>query len=150
VALDSDEGIVELLFRSLRDEGDRTILPLVMNVADPSPGLGWRGTERPPLPARGRPDLVLALALIHHIAITANVPVPEFLGWLAELGGELVIEFVDPKDEMAQQLLAAKRAGLHDDYGQESFERALEERFEVRRSERLESGTRVLYHAAPR
>jgi hypothetical protein len=150
VALDSDEGIVELLYRSLRDEGDRTMLPLVMNIADPSPGLGWRGAERPPLPDRGRPELVLCLALIHHVAITANVPIPEFLGWLAELDAEVVIEFVDPEDPMAQRLLAAKRAGLHSDYEQASFERALAEVFDVVRSEQLESGTRTLYHCSPR
>ena len=59
----------------LRDEGDEKILPLTMNLADPSPGLGWRGLERRAMPDRGKPDLVLALALVHHVAISANVPV---------------------------------------------------------------------------
>ena len=74
----------------------------------------------------------------------------EFLGWLRELGTELVIEFPTPEDPMAARLLARKREGTHDDYTQESFERALSEVFEVERSERLESGTRVLYRARPR
>jgi hypothetical protein len=72
VAVDADQGPVELLYRDLRDEGNESILTLTMNLADPSPGLGWRGLERRSLPERGRPDLVLALALVHHVAISAN------------------------------------------------------------------------------
>jgi SAM-dependent methyltransferase len=150
VALDADEGPVELLYRDLRNEGDERILPLTMNLADPSPGLGWRGLERRALPDRGTPDLVLALALIHHVAISANVPVKEFVDWLASLGAALVIEFPTREDPMVKKLLAPKREGLHPDYELGFFERTLKEAFEVERSERLESGTRVLYHARPK
>jgi SAM-dependent methyltransferase len=150
LAIDADQAVVDALYRSLREEGTKTILPLVMNIADPSPGLGWRGKERKPLPERGTPDLTLCLALVHHVVIGANIPMREFLDWLRELGTELVIEFPTPEDPMAARLLARKREGTHDDYTQESFERALSEAFEVERSERLESGTRVLYRARPR
>ena len=64
VAVDADAAVVEALYRELRADGVDTILPLVGNLADPSPGLGWRGEERRPLVARGRPDLTLALALV--------------------------------------------------------------------------------------
>ncbi|HEY1275635.1 MAG TPA: class I SAM-dependent methyltransferase [Thermoleophilaceae bacterium] len=150
VAVDADQGPVELLYRDLRTEGNEQILPLTMNLADPSPGLGWRGLERRPLAERGRPDLVLALALVHHVAISANVPVKEFVDWLASLGSALVIEFPTREDPMVQKLLAPKRDGLHPDYELEYFERVLGEAFEVERSERLESGTRVLYFARPK
>jgi SAM-dependent methyltransferase len=150
VAVDADQGPVELLYRELRDEGDETILPLTMNLADPSPGLGWRGLERRAMPDRGKPDLVLALALVHHMAISANVPVREFVDWLHSLGSALVIEFPTREDPMVKQLLAPKREGLHPDYELDYFERTLKEAFEVERSERLESGTRVLYHARPK
>jgi SAM-dependent methyltransferase len=150
VAVDADQGPVELLYRDLRDEGNEQILTLTMNLADPSPGLGWRGLERKALPDRGKPDLVLALALVHHVAISANVPVKEFLDWLASLGSALVIEFPTREDPMVQKLLAPKRDGLHPDYELEYFERTLKESFEVERSERLESGTRVLYFARPK
>ena len=126
------------------------ILPLTMNLADPSPGLGWRGLERKSMPERGKPDLVLALALVHHVAISANVPVKEFIDWLASLGSALVIEFPTREDPMVKQLLAPKRDGLHPDYELEFFERTLKDAFEVERSERLESGTRVLYYARPK
>jgi 2-polyprenyl-3-methyl-5-hydroxy-6-metoxy-1,4-benzoquinol methylase len=150
LAIDADEGPVELLYRDLRAEANERILTLTMNLADPSPGLGWRGLERRALPERGKPDLVLALALIHHVAISANVPVREFVDWLASLGSSLVIEFPTREDPMVQKLLAPKREGLHPDYELSFFERCLAEAFEVERSERLESGTRVLYHARPK
>jgi hypothetical protein len=150
VAVDADQGPVELLYRELRDEGDETILPLTMNLADPSPGLGWRGLERRAMPDRGRPDLVLALALIHHIAISANVPVKEFVEWLAGLGCAVVIEFPTREDPMVEKLLAPKREGLHPDYELGFFERCLADAFEVERRERLRSGTRVLYFARPK
>ena len=150
VAVDADQGPVELLYRDLRKERHEGILTLTMNLADPSPGLGWRGLERSSLPERGRPDLVLALALIHHVAISANVPITEFIDWLASLGSALVIEFPTREDPMVQKLLAPKRDGLHPDYELDFFERTLNDAFVVERSERLESGTRVLYFARPK
>jgi SAM-dependent methyltransferase len=150
VALDADEGISEALYRSLRDEGNTKILPLVMNATDPSPNLGWRGSERTQLERRGKPDLVLCLALLHHVSITGNVPVREFVDWLAGLGAEVVIEFMTREDPMVKRLLAAKREGLHRDYERGFFERTLGEAFEITRTEELGSGTRVLYHARPR
>jgi SAM-dependent methyltransferase len=150
VAVDADQGPVELLYRDLRDEDNERILTLTMNLADPSPGLGWRGLERRSMPDRGRPDLVLALALIHHVVISANVPVKEVVDWLASLGAALVIEFPTREDPMVKKLLAPKRDGLHPDYELGFFEHSLNEAFDVERSERLESGTRVLYYARPK
>ncbi len=150
VAVDADQGPMELLYRDLKQEANEQILTLTMNLADPSPGLGWRGLERKALPDRGKPDLVLALALVHHVAISANVPVREFVDWLSSLGSALVIEFPTREDPMVKKLLAPKRDGLHPDYELGYFERTLSEAFEIERSERLESGTRVLYFARPK
>ena len=146
VAADADHAVVDRLAR----EKNERIVPLVVDLADPPPSLGWRGAERKHLPARGKPDLTLALALVHHLAITRNVPLAELLDWFAGLEGALVVEFVDPSDEMAQRLLAAKREGLHADYTRETFERLLGERFDVERREELAGGRRVLYLAHPR
>jgi hypothetical protein len=146
VATDADHHVIDQL---AREEHER-ILPLVVDLADPPPSLGWRGAERKHLPARGKPDLTLALALVHHLAITRNVPLAELLDWFASLDGALVIEFVDPSDEMAQRLLDAKREGLHGDYTRAEFERLLGERFDVERTEELAEGRRVLYLAHPR
>jgi SAM-dependent methyltransferase len=150
VAFDADQGPVELLYRALRDEGNEKILPLAANAADPSPALGWRCVERKRLEDRGKPDLVLALALVHHISIAANVPLKEVVDWFASLGGSIVIEFPTRDDPMVKKLLAPKREGLHPDYDREFFERCLNEAFEVERSEVSKSGTRVLYFARPR
>jgi hypothetical protein len=150
LAVDADQGPVELLYRTLRDEGDEQILTLTMNLADPSPSLGWRGLERKDLAARGEPDLVLALALIHHVAIAANVPVAEFVAWLASLGTSLVIEFPTREDPMVKKLLGPKRDGLHPDYERVNFERVLADAFDVERRERSKSGTRLLYFARPK
>jgi SAM-dependent methyltransferase len=149
VALDADAGVIERLYRELRAEGSTSILPLVANLADPPPALGWRGLERKPLWERGRPDLTLALALVHHLAIGANVPLASVVDWLASLGGELVVEFPTRADPMVERLLAPKRAGLHGDYERDVFEQLLRDAFRVRRTEELAGGTRVLYHCAP-
>ena len=148
VALDADHATVDGLYRALRDEGREDILPLVMSVTDPSPDLGWRGRERAPLERRGTPDLVLCLALVHHVVITGNVPVREFLAWLRSLDSALVIEFPDREDPMVQRLLSGKAEKANPDYERETFERALGERFEVERTERL--AARTLYEARPR
>ena len=90
-----------------------------------------------------------ALALIHHVSITANVPVAEFLDWLRSLDSALVIEFPKREDPMVHRLLSGKRDGSNADYELGSFERALDERFEVERSVELPSGLRTLYLVHP-
>ena len=148
VAVDADHATVDGLYRVLRDEQRTDILPLVMSLTDPSPDVGWRGLERARLERRGTPDLALALALIHHVVITGNVPVREFVAWLRSLDCALVIEFPEREDPMVQKLLSGKTEKANPDYERETFERALGERFEVERTERL--GSRTLYEARPR
>ena len=79
---------------------------------------------------RACPDAVLALALLHHLAITGNVPLAELVDWPTP-GGRLAVEFVDPADPMADRLLANKPSGMHGDYRREVFERFLEARFDI-------------------
>jgi hypothetical protein len=150
VAVDVDHLTVDRLYRTLREEGREDVLPLVANRADPSPGLGWRGRERRRLEERGDPELVLALALVHHLAISANVPLAEVVDWLASLGASLVVEFPTREDPMVQRLLAGKREGTHDDYTLQTFERLLGEAFEVERRQELQGGVRVIFLAHPR
>lgn len=149
VAMDADHLAVERLYRELAQEGNERVLPLVVNLVDASPDQGWRGTERRSLPARGRPDMALALALIHHVVIGANVPLTEFVGWLAGLGTDLVIEFVGKDDPMVKKLLVNKK-DHYADYEQGFFERVLERSFSVVRREVLQDGRRVMYHARRR
>jgi SAM-dependent methyltransferase len=146
VALDADPLAIERLYRELRNTGEQRILPLVGNLTDPSPGLGWQGAERRPLPTRGRPDLVLALALLHHLVIAANVPLDAVVDWLASLGGDLVIEFVAREDPMVQRLLLNKD-DRYADYALERLEQALSRNFQIESRLELKSGTRTLIHA---
>ncbi|MET7968963.1 class I SAM-dependent methyltransferase [Micromonospora sp. NPDC005305] len=148
VAVEQDPAVVDALYRALRDEGEGRILPLVMDLADPSPGGGWRGVERAAFADRARADVVLALAVVHHLAIGRNVPLPEVLDQLVALtvtGGSLVVEFVHPDDPMARRLLANKPDGLFPDYRREVFESLLAARGRLVGRTELPSGTRTLY-----
>jgi SAM-dependent methyltransferase len=149
VAMDGDCLAVEHLYQHLKSEGSRSILPLVVNLADPSPGLGWDGRERRPLTARTPVDLTLCLALVHHMVITANVPLTEFVDWLARLRSHLVIEFVTREDPMVQALLLNKEDIYHD-YHLDVFDGEMSRRFETLARQTLGSGTRHLYFVRPR
>jgi len=150
VSMDGDWMAIEQLYRAQKLRPDaKKILPLVVNLADPSPSQGWRGVERKSLPERGRPDLTLCLALIHHVVIGATLPMRDFIGWLASLGTSLVIEFVGRDDEMVQTLLANKD-DQYSDYRPEVFETLLAERFDIRDERPLKGGKRIIYFAVAR
>jgi SAM-dependent methyltransferase len=144
LAMDLDHFAVERLYREVRGTGQSGILPLVQNIADPSPNWGWRNSERTELARRIRPDLVLCLALIHHVVITANVPLEEFVAWLAGLSDQLVIEYVSRSDDKVETLLRNKE-DKYSDYSRENLERELRRHYHIERSESLESGNRHLY-----
>jgi hypothetical protein len=150
VAADADRLVVDRLYRELRDAGEERIQPLAIDLADPSPGLGWGGAERASFADRGRPDLILYLAVVHHLAIGRNVPVELQLDALARLGGEVVFEFPTEDDAKVKELLLQKRAGLFEGYRLDRVDAVLADRFDVRSREVLERGTRVLYHLGPR
>jgi precorrin-6B methylase 2 len=148
VAMDADRLAIERLYQALSNEGVSNILPLVNNLVDSSPNLGWRLSERKDLATRGRPQLVLALALIHHIVIGCNVPTSEFLDWLATLGATVVLEFVTREDAMVKKLLLNKEDHYFD-YERGFFERALARRFTIDQQLELGGGTRILYRIHP-
>lgn len=143
VAIDSDTGCVGRLYGDLRQRGDRRILPLIGDVTDPSPGLGWKLGERGPLESRGRPDVVLALALVHHVVLHGNVRTDDLADWLMGLGRRLVVEFVTKDDPMAKRLLL-NRDDQFEDYDLPVFETALERRGRIAERHVLCGGTRVL------
>lgn len=149
VALDKDAACVERLYQQLKLEGHRGILPLVGNLADPSVNRGWRGLERKAFTSRARPELTLCLALIHHLVLGANIPLSDFVDWLATLGGDVVIEFVDRDDPMVRHLLRF-RDEQFPDYNLQNFEECLTRHYSVLHREALGSGTRVLFHLQPR
>jgi hypothetical protein len=149
VLMDGDALTVDLAYRRLQAERSERILPLCVDLAKPSPATGWRGRERKTLEDRGKPDLVLALALIHHIVIGANVPLAAFIEWLADLGAVTVVEFVTKDDEMVVDMLRNRRDQFFD-YDLDNFERRIAARFEIRDRIELKDGRRVLFALEPR
>jgi ribosomal protein L11 methylase PrmA len=146
VALDADAAVVNTL--ALAAPGGHTnLLPLVVDVLNPSPDQGWAGGERLALVRRGRPDLALCLGLLHHLVIRGQVPLHDVVDWLAGLAPEILVEFV-PTDDPGFRKLVRWRTGEHHAYSAEALEAALGERFgSVTRTALAPSG-RVLYRAA--
>jgi hypothetical protein len=149
IAADADQLVVDRLFAELSAEGPKNILPLLFDLSNPSPGLGWRGRERRPLEERGRPDLVLMLAVLHHLVVAGNLPLSEVVDWLASLRSEIILEWVPPTDPMAKRLAVNKREGeIHSDYNEESLRSLLADRFSTNAEKELEG--RILFHLSPR
>ncbi|MPY89223.1 MAG: methyltransferase [Luteitalea sp.] len=150
VAFDADRVVVDAMFIEHRRRGVTNVLPLVVNLADPSPSQGWNSEERLRLERRGQPDLVLALALVHHLAIGANIPLRALLDWLATLAPHLIIEFVTRDDPMVERLLRFKDPRQHADYDLPTFERELTARFDLLAHQPLAGGRRLLFFARSR
>ncbi len=130
LSLDLDPAAVELNYRACRKDSVATLLPLVMDLSNPSPDLGWAHQERSSLQSRGPAGLLLALALVHHLAISNNTPLDRVAAYFASLGRQLVIEFVPKGDSQVERLLAS-REDIFDRYTQEEFERVFGEYFQV-------------------
>lgn len=146
VAFDLDPFCVEELYREACVHGASHLNVAVMDLTDPSPGLGWANEERSSLPQRGPADVALALALVHHLAIAGNVPLPMITDWFAALCTTLIIEFV-PKDDVMVRRLLRDREDIFDAYTPEHFEAALGARFRVLEREAVGDSGRTLYLA---
>ncbi len=144
LALDIDPSAVEKNYLDCKKSGERNMLPLVMDLTNPSPGIGWANEERDGFAQRGPADVALALALVHHLAISNNVPLPDLVDFLAQLGKWLIVEFVPKEDSQVQRLLLT-REDIFPHYNREDFERALSERYHVRETHDIEGTRRTLY-----
>jgi hypothetical protein len=144
VAWDIDPGAVERNYLEMRKVKERSILPLVLDLTNPSPALGWHNRERASLSDRAPADLVLALALIHHLAISNNVPLPQIADFFHEMGRCLVIEFVPKSDSQVQKLLQSRK-DIFDTYTREGFEQAFAKRFKFHEIQQVADSDRVLY-----
>jgi ribosomal protein L11 methylase PrmA len=144
ISFDFDPAAVELNYRLVRDRGETGLLPLQLDLMNPSPATGWAHEERLSLEARGPADAVLALALVHHLAIANNVPLPRVADAFSRLGRLLVIEFVPKTDSQVERLLR-NRPDIFPQYTQEGFERAFEHYYELAAKERIGDSQRSLY-----
>ena len=148
VAMDNDEAIAGAVYERTAVQ-HRNILPLVIDLLNPSPDQGWAQTERQGLIGRGPADFVLCLALVHHLAIAGNVPLKRIIEWLAAITRAGIIEFVPKTDPMVQVLLRT-RQDVYSDYTQAAFEAALNEHFQIARATPLRDCERILYEFAPK
>jgi len=144
VCFDVDPVAVEKNYLRCREEKRGNLLPLLLDLTNPSPAIGWANQERTGLLERGRPDAVLALALIHHLAISNNLPLTRIASLLSELGPWLVVEFVPKEDSQVQKLLAT-REDIFPGYTREGFEREFGQFFAVRRGVQLRDSCRAVY-----
>jgi hypothetical protein len=144
IALDSDPITVELNYKNCRRDNDSYILPLIVNIANPSPAVGWAHEERLSLAQRGPADVLLALALMHHLTVAENVPLDKIAKFFRQLTEWLVIEFVPWQDARVQEMLIL-RADSKEAYTCGSFEKAFEEYFSLEARTPIEGSGRVIY-----
>jgi len=144
VAFDIDPGAVEVNYRKCIANNEEFITPLVLDLTNPSPNLGWHNQERQSLIKRGSPDLLLALALVHHLAIANNVSFDLIARLMADLSPWLIIEFV-PKDDPQSQRLLSSREDIFVDYSQKEFEKIFGIYYQIEDSVVINNTKRKLY-----
>ena len=144
IAWDVDPVAVEKNFQQAARACERNILPLLLDLTNPSSGYGWANEERDSLAERGPADLAFVLALVHHLAIANNVPLGHIAAYLARLARGLVIEFVPKADSQVRRLLAS-RTDIFDDYTQEGFERAFSAHFDILEATTIRESVRTIY-----
>jgi hypothetical protein len=144
LAFDIDPAAVEQNYRRVKAKAETHLLPLVMDFTNPSPSLGWHHRERQSLLERAPTDVLMALALIHHLAISNNVPLPWLADYLHDLGHWLIIEWVPKEDSQVQKLLAS-RQDIFSGYHKEGFEAAFSCYFNTLDKIPLQDSIRVLY-----
>ena len=145
LALDSDPFAINDAYLRAKHEQDANLFPLIIDITNPSPGIGWENEERQPILERQpQPDLVMALAVIHHLSITNHLPFAQTAALFAKLGPWLLIEFVPAEDSQTQKVLAG-RDELFAHYTQAEFERAYGDYFTIEKQLPVEGSLRRLY-----
>ncbi len=144
IATDFDSNCINELYRKIRRDKIKNIVPLVSTLNIPTPSIGWNNEERSSLKERLSADLVLALALVHHLAIAENLPLAFIAKWLSKMGAYLIIEFVPKSDEKVKQLLK-DREDIFDEYNLVSFKKVFSEYFETILEEKVGNTERVLF-----
>ena len=144
ISFDVDPAAVEKNYLECRRKGETNILPLLLDLVNPSPSIGWQNQERMSLLQRGSADAALALALIHHLAISNNVPLVKIAELFASICNTLIVEFVPKSDSQVQRLLTT-REDIFADYVQQAFEYEFGRYFTIERSQLINESERILY-----
>jgi hypothetical protein len=144
ISFDIDPVAVEKNYLQVKRAEETALLPLVLDLTNPSPAIGWKNEERSAWVERGPADLILALALVHHLAISNNVPLSDVAALFAQLGKHLVIEFVPKEDSQVRRLLATRK-DIFPNYTRAGFEDAFQHYFLIRDTRLVDDSERVLY-----
>ncbi len=144
ICADIDPLAVEANYRHTRNEHQTTMLPLLIDLTNPSPALGWANQERSAFADRAQADLAVALALIHHLAISNNVPLELVAAYFAQLAPYLIIEFI-PKDDSQVQRLLTTREDIFPHYTIDGFEAAFSQHYTIVKKEAISQTKRTLY-----
>ena len=144
ISFDIDPAAVEKNYRQIKSVKEKNILPLIQDLTNPSPSIGWNNRERDALLERAPTDMVFALAIIHHLAISNNVPLGEIAEFFHGLGKWLVIEFVPKSDSQVKKLLAS-RLDIFDEYTVEGFEQSFTRIFNIKEKIQISGTERFLY-----
>jgi len=144
VASDIDPAAVEKNYLTIKAHNEKNLMPLLMDLTNPSPAIGWANQEREAFNARGPVDMLLALALIHHLAISNNLPLESIADYFASIANWVVVEFVPKSDSQVKRLLATRK-DIFDNYTEKGFEDAFARAFEVSEKKKLMCSERTLY-----
>lgn len=144
VAMDGDILCIDSLYNHMKGKEQKNILPLFVDLANPTPALGWAARERKTLTERGKPDLILALALIHHLRISNNTPFEMIAKLFSEWSEWAIVEFI-PKDDSQIKKMLASRADIFDDMNRGDFERIFGKYFDISDTSSLPESGRLLY-----
>lgn len=144
VSFDLDPAAVDKNYQYCRSHEIQNLLPLLLDLSNPSPALGWAHNERMSFLERGPADLVLALALIHHLAISNNVPLMKQAEFFRNCGRWLIIEFIPKEDSQIQRLLAS-REDIFTDFNQSEFETAFSSFFTILEKIKISDSKRMIY-----
>jgi hypothetical protein len=143
ISMDADHLCIDALYNSI-NKTTTNILPLVIDLANPSPAIGWENRERSTLTQRGKPDLILALALVHHLRITFGITFNMIAKLFADKGKWLIVEYV-PKEDIQVKEMLLNRADIFSDFNPESFTAAFEKHFQIREKINLTGSGRSLF-----
>jgi ribosomal protein L11 methylase PrmA len=144
-AADSDSVCIDNLFGKIQNNKIPNINPFVLDLTQPSGAMGWENKEQLSFIERNEFDLVLALALIHHLAIGKNVPLNKIADLFTRIGKELIIEFV-PKEDPKVIDMMANRKDIFDHYNRVEFEKVFSQHFAISRIIESASTKRIIYY----
>lgn len=144
ISFDIDPAAVEKNYLKCVEENENRILPLLLDLTNPSSSIGWENQERLSFMQRGPVDVIFSLALVHHLAISNNIPFDRMAQFFAKICKFLLIEFVPKSDSQVSRLLK-NRDDIFSDYTQEKFEEEFNKYFTILESIRLKDSKRIIY-----